>query len=115
MLQVDAPGVRPGSLAFEPVHGGALEFPVGVALFDIFPFIELDLTLAHTEQDFYFALLPIKRQRDKRVSLYGCELEEFADLRFVKQELSDRFGWMVLAVALRIFVDVRVVKEGFVS
>ena len=74
------------------MHGGALEFAVGVALFDVFPFIELDLAFTHAEQDLHLTFLPIKRQRDKRVSLYRSEAEELADLGFVEQKLADGFG-----------------------
>jgi len=74
----------------------------------------LHFALADSESDFDFALLPIKREREKRISLYGGESEQFADLRFMQQKLSFGFRFVILKVAVGVFVNVRVVKKDFV-
>ena len=83
------------SLAFEAMHGGALEFAVGVALFDVFAFVELDFAFADREGDFHFAVFPIEGEGKESVAFHGGVAEEFANFGFVKEEFARRF-WIVV-------------------
>ena len=56
-------------LALEAVHGGALEFAVGVALFDVLAFVELDFAFADREGHFHFAVFPVEGEGEERVAL----------------------------------------------
>ena len=100
--------------SLQAVHGGAFEFAVGIALFQIVAFVELQFAFADGEGDFHAAIFPIKGEREKRVALDGTQAEQFPDLRFVQQQFADGFGHVVLAVALRVFVNVRVVEIDLV-
>lgn len=59
---------EPNSFAFEPVHGGAFKFAVGVAFFDVFAFIELDFAFADCEGDFDLAVFPVEGEREEGVA-----------------------------------------------
>ena len=72
------------------------------------------LALADAERDFYFSILPVKRKRDQRVALDRDQPEQFPDLRFVQEQFARRFGRVVLEVAVRVFVNVRVVQPDLV-
>src|ERR1039457_607514 len=54
--------------AFRPFHLRALQFTVGIALFDVVALVELLLALAHAEGNFHLAVLPVKRQREQRIA-----------------------------------------------
>jgi hypothetical protein len=56
--------------SFEPLHRGALEFPVGVALLDILAFIELHFAFANAQQNFHATILPVHREWEERVALH---------------------------------------------
>ena len=44
------------------------EFAIRFALFQILPFVVFHISFAHAEGDFHFSVLPIKREREKRVA-----------------------------------------------
>jgi hypothetical protein len=96
------------------MHGGALELAVGVALFDVFAFVELDFAFADREGDFHFAVFPIEGERKESVAFHGGVAEELANFGFVKKEFARRFWIVVQQVAVAVFVDVRVVEEDLV-
>src|SRR5688572_16149101 len=106
--------MAPLLLAFEAVHGSALEFAVGVALFDIFAFVELDFAFADRKGDFHFPVFPVEREGKESVAFHGSLAEKFANFGFVKEQLTNRLGVVVQQVAMAIFVDVRVVEEDLV-
>ncbi len=46
--------------------------------------------------------------------LTEAEFKQFADLRFVQEQFARRFGNVILEIAVRVFVNVGVVKPGLV-
>jgi len=102
-----------GLLAFELVHHGAFEFAVGVAAFEVFPFVVLDLSFAHSQFDFDLAVLPEEGEGEDGVALDVTESEEFADFGFVEEQLAPGFGIVVDPVAKGVFLDMGVVEPHF--
>ena len=96
------------------MHGGALEFAVGVALFNVFALVELDFAFADREGDFHFSVFPIEGEGKESVAFHGGMAEEFANFGFVKEKFARRFWIVIQQVAVAVFVDVRVVKEDLV-
>jgi hypothetical protein len=96
------------------VHGSAFEFAVGVALFHVVAFVEVEFALADGEGDFDTAIFPVKGEGDNGVALDGTQAEEFADLGFVKEELADGLGLVILAIALGVFVNVDVIEINLI-
>ena len=97
-----------------PLHRRAFHLAVVIALLDVVAFVERLFAFAHADGDFHFSVLPEKRQRKQRVALDGCEFKQFPDFRFVQKQFSRRLGFVILDVAVRIFVNVRVVEPRFV-
>ena len=60
------PSLPPGGIggdassAAEAVHGGAFEFAVGFAFFQVFAFVVLRFAFAHAQSNFDLAVLPIE-------------------------------------------------------
>lgn len=101
-----------GGLASAGVfHGGAAEFAVGFAFFDVVAFVELGFAFADSEEDFYAAVLPVEGEGDDGVGFGGGVFGEFANLGLVEEEFTDGFGLVVLAVAEGVLVNVGVVEE----
>ena len=100
------------SLALELMHGGAFHLAVGVAALEVFALVGLDFAFANGEEDFHFAVFPIEGEGDEGVAFDSNDGEQFADLRFVEEELARGLGNVVLAVAEGVFVDVGVVEPG---
>jgi hypothetical protein len=100
--------------SFFPIHRRAFQFAVGLALLDVVAPVVFHLALAHAERDFYFAILPVKRQRHNRVALDRGEFKQFSDFRFVQEQFARRFGNMILQIAVRVFVNVDVVNPRLV-
>ena len=88
----------------------ALDFPLGLAPFEILPLVKIGLALADGELDFDLPVLPVERKRNQSVPLHAAEFEQFADLGLVQQQLAFALGDVVVDVAVRVFVNVGVVK-----
>jgi hypothetical protein len=103
------------SFSLEPLHLGAFDFAVGFLFLQIFAFVVLRFAFADAQRDFYLAVLPIERKRHERVAFDGSEAEKFSDFGFVQQKFPDGLGLVILEIALRVFVNVRVVEKNLVA
>jgi hypothetical protein len=104
---------KPKCSAF-PLHDGAFEFAVGFALFNGLAFIVLGFALAHGKLHLDFAVFPVKRERKEGITLYGGQAEELPYFVLVQQQFADRLRGVVLEIAERVFIDVRVIKKDLV-
>jgi hypothetical protein len=93
------------------MHRCALQFPVGIALFDVIAFVVLHLAFAEPERDLHSAVFPIEGERDEGMAFDGNLAEEFPDFGLVEKQFADGFGLMVLEITEAVFVDMGVVEE----
>ncbi len=107
------PGLRTRRSALEPVHGGALEFTVGLAAFEVFALIVLGFAFAYCERHFHLPVLPIEGKWDEGIAFDFGESGQFTNLAFVQKQLARGFGLMVLQVPVRIFINVSVKELHF--
>jgi hypothetical protein len=93
---------------------GAIGFSFDSLLFEVVPFVDSRFSFSYTDFHFYPAVLPVKPERDNRLTLDRAEGKEFGNLRFVQQKFPATL-WFVLAVTgTFVRLDICVVKVDFV-
>ena len=85
---------------------------IGLPSLEVFSLIVLNFAFSDRERNFHLPILPIKRKGNQRIAFDRRKTKQFTNLGFVQQQFARRFGLMVLDVAVRVFVYVRVVKKN---
>ena len=70
------------------MHDGALGFAVVIPLLDVLALVELDLALAHSEENFHLPVLPVEGEGEDCIAFDGGEAEQFANLSLVQDMLG---------------------------
>ena len=106
-------GGMPG-LSPIPFPQCTLHFPLCVSLGDVVPAVVLPFAFCHRQLDFHFPTLEIEFQRNKGKTAFLHSTPEAVYFVFVKQELSPARRLVIVLISLLVFINVQVVKEGFI-
>lgn len=97
-----------------PPGGGAADIPVRFAFLDILAFVELQFSVADSEQHLNPPVLPIERQRDEGIAFNRSFGGQFSDLGTVEQQLARNLRDVVHDIPVGILIDVDIVEPHLV-